>query len=266
MPFTLAHPAAALPLRRLLPWAPFSALAIGSMAPDFPYFVGLAEIRLRTHSLPSVVTFSLPVGVLVFLAFQRWLRPAWSDLLPVAIAVRLPHRAEPAHPGAAGIAVALGALTHVLWDSITHEHQPGLALVRALNVVVGQLFGFAVHGYNVLQHGSTLLGLAALAYALCHWTACTPARALPASWPRAARARRAMPWLLGCGLAPAALAYALHASPPGAQSVSIATFAGVAIVPGLSLTLAALLAYAAWWWRCAAAGAERAGDGRARNS
>ncbi|MSQ59664.1 MAG: DUF4184 family protein [Betaproteobacteria bacterium] len=40
MPFTIAHPAAALPLLRpLRGFGVLSALVIGSMTPDFPYFL-----------------------------------------------------------------------------------------------------------------------------------------------------------------------------------------------------------------------------------
>lgn len=65
MPFTLSHAAATLPIKwRLGPRADFAALAIGSMAPDFPYFLGLPVHRDVTHSLFGVLWFSLPVGML----------------------------------------------------------------------------------------------------------------------------------------------------------------------------------------------------------
>jgi len=251
MPFTLSHPAAALPLRRLLPWAPLTALAIGSMTPDFPYFVGWDELRFRTHSLPSVATFSIPVGLVTYFAYERWLRAAWCDLLPASVAARVPRSATHSRWLAVTGALALGALTHVLWDSFTHEHQPGVELVRALNVVIVELLGFPVRGYNLLQHGSTLVGLALLARWFHCWLRRTPRGELPASWERARRARRRAP-LLACGaLAPAAFAHALHLGPPGADLLSLRNFVGNAVVSGMSLTLGSLLAYAVWWWRVA---------------
>jgi len=191
MPFTLSHPAAALPLARLLPWAAPAALAIGSMAPDFPYFIGFPDARADTHSFASVLWFSVPAGCAVYLAFERWLRAAWSDLLPQALAARVAREA-PRVPWLAVLAsLALGAATHVLWDSFTHEHQPGVVLVRALNVVVIQLLGFPVRGYNLLQHGSTLIGAGLLAFWLHRWLRRTEPRALPPSYAPAARARSA---------------------------------------------------------------------------
>lgn len=244
MPFTLSHPAAVLPLCRVLPLA---ALTIGSMAPDFPYFVGLGEMRFRTHSFASIATFSVPIGLAAYLAFERWLRPAWCDLLPAALASRVP-RAGPREPWPVVIAaLALGALTHVIWDSFTHEHEPGVRLLHALNGVVIDLLGSPLRGYNLLQHGSTLVGGAVLALAGWRWLAATPRGALPASWARAAAARSLAPWLV-CGLfAPVALALAAREFPPRLDVVQLRMFVGAAVVSGMSLTLAALLAHAAWW-------------------
>jgi hypothetical protein len=54
MPFTFAHPAAVLPLRRFCPdrlvW---SALVIGTVSPDLEYFVRLAPSARWTCSLPA---------------------------------------------------------------------------------------------------------------------------------------------------------------------------------------------------------------------
>jgi hypothetical protein len=251
MPFTLSHPAAVLPLRRALP---FAALAIGSMAPDFPYFIGLGEARFRTHTFVSIATFSVPVGLAVYLAFERWLRAAWCDLLPAALAARALRAAPPASLLAACAALAFGAFTHVAWDSFTHEHEPGVALVNALNTVIVRLLGFPVRGYTLLQHGSTLVGLALLAFALREWLRRTPQRALPESWQRVDLVRACAPWYVGGMLAPAALVIGLYLFPPWVANIEWISFVGAAVVSGMSLTLASLLAYAVWWWRCAAEG------------
>jgi hypothetical protein len=54
MPFTLAHAAATVPLLRLLgSRGVFSALVIGSMAPDFAYFLPLGVRRGQSHGLAA---------------------------------------------------------------------------------------------------------------------------------------------------------------------------------------------------------------------
>lgn len=246
MPFTLSHPAAVVPLRRLLPWSVLSALAIGSMAPDFPYFVGFSEIRWHTHSFASIAWFSVPAGLAAYLVFQRWLRAAWIDLLPAAFAARVPQLRERTPLLAVIASLALGAATHVVWDSFTHEHQPGVMLVRALNVVLVQVLGFPVRGYNVLQHGSTLVGAGLLALWIRGWLRTTPRGELPATWLRAAAPRRWAPYF-ACGvIAPSALLHATRLYPPGGTLESLRSFVGAATVSAMSLGFGALFVYAAW--------------------
>src|SRR5882672_6336607 len=69
MPFTLAHPAAVLPLRRW-PRLDFVALVIGSMTPDFGYYLLLPDMRLETHSFAGSLETCLPVGLLLVLLFH----------------------------------------------------------------------------------------------------------------------------------------------------------------------------------------------------
>lgn len=248
MPFTLSHPAAVLPFRKVLRRCGFSALAIGSMAPDFPYFVGAAGIRWQTHDFPAIAWFCVPVGLAVYLAFQRWLRAPAIHLLPEALAARLtlaPARA-PLHSVVA--ALALGAATHVLWDSFTHEHQPGVMLVRGLNALAIQWLGLPLRGYNLLQHGSTLLGALALVNALRRWLQRTPPGPLPVRWEALRRLRTRLPALLAFGIGPASLLYAWLRYPPRFdQLAEWRAFVGAAVVNAISLALAALLAYAVWW-------------------
>ena len=64
MPYTLAHPAAVLPLRsasrRHLALAP---LAIGATMPDVQYFMRLSAEGHFTHTLPGLLLVCLPVVI-----------------------------------------------------------------------------------------------------------------------------------------------------------------------------------------------------------
>jgi phage shock protein PspC (stress-responsive transcriptional regulator) len=248
MPFTLSHPAAVVPLKRVLPWTVLSALAIGSMTPDFPYFVGAGDFRWRTHGFASVIPFSMPVGAAVYFVFQRWLRAAWIDLLPAAFSARIPRRGTRASLAAILASVALGALTHVLWDSFTHEHQAGVNLVTPLNVVLFELLGFPVRGFNLLQHVSSAAGALALALGVWRWLARTPRGALPATWSRVAHARRSAPLLALGVVGPLATLAAAFSAPPSAQLADIRAFIGTAVVFAMSAALALLALYTVWWW------------------
>lgn len=74
MPFTLCHPAVVLPLHEAARRrTSLSALAIGSMAPNFVYCFSLGVSGGFTHSLAGVFLYCLPAGLvaLLFLAAGR---------------------------------------------------------------------------------------------------------------------------------------------------------------------------------------------------
>ena len=84
MPFTLAHPAAILPLRGLkyLRTAP---LVIGAMIPDLPYYLPgrLNILRPETHSVTGSLTTCLALGYAALDAVYLLRRPLTAgDIKP----------------------------------------------------------------------------------------------------------------------------------------------------------------------------------------
>ncbi len=170
MPFTLAHPAAAVPLRRVLGrHAVLSALVIGSMAPDFWYVLPLPLKRADTHSLAGFFWFCLPAGLLVYLAYHTLMKEPWLELLPRTLTERLAGcgAATRGLPRASWLAViaslAAGTMTHLAWDAITHDGMVVGHALSALDVPLFSIGSYHAHGYSLLQHLSTLAGLALLA-------------------------------------------------------------------------------------------------------
>ena len=245
MPFTLSHPAAILPLRRLLGRnAVLSALVIGSMAPDFPYFVIQGQFRAETHTLLSVLWFSVPTGWLVFLAWRFALRPASLVLIPTAVASRL----GPAGPWPAALGVtvslAVGALTHVLWDGVTHSNGMFVREFPALRAHIVQLFHYPLWSYNVLQHGSTLLGGATVALAASAWYARTaPLHPPPSLNPRVRRIARASLVLVPLTIA---IVGASPHFPKDASSVRTSIYLGHIAVRVMGASLAVAFLWGAW--------------------
>ena len=84
MPFTVSHAAAALPVRLFSRRLPLAALMVGSMAPDFAFFVPFAPYRSSTHSIPGLFWFCLPVGFVVWAVVVRWMEHPTMALLPDA--------------------------------------------------------------------------------------------------------------------------------------------------------------------------------------
>ena len=70
MPFTVSHAAAVLPLKNSR--LPLAALMVGSMSPDFAYFLPAAlSARTASHSLPGIFLFCLPAGLCIWQLFVQ---------------------------------------------------------------------------------------------------------------------------------------------------------------------------------------------------
>ncbi len=166
MPFTVSHIAAVLPGYRPLTRANvFTAAVIGSMAPDFGVLVPGAIARWQTHSLTALFTFCLPVGLTVYWLTLLLIRPAVLELMPDGAYVRL--RASPPPPSIrqpsawlyAGVALLLGAMTHLIWDAFTHEDARGVRMFPLLTDYGLEISGHPMRLYRWLQYGSSVVGL-----------------------------------------------------------------------------------------------------------
>jgi hypothetical protein len=166
LPFTGSHPAAVLPLLRPLRrlGVPPSALVVGSLAPDLPFYVTVTSITEQTHSLAGAVSMDVAVGALALTAWQLLGRPATDVLLPGLRAplIASADNADPRRPWrrllAIAFGLAVGALTHVIWDSFTH---PGMWGVRQLPWLA-ESYG-PLPGHEWAQYTSSVVGLIVLA-------------------------------------------------------------------------------------------------------
>lgn len=163
MPFTISHAAAVLPLHK---WTraklPLAALMIGSMSPDFAYFIPGDPVRITTHSIAGVFSFCLPVGLILWLLFVRVLEQPTLALMPESWSARIvpPHREWTFRRLLiAAAAVILGALTHLIWDAFTHGDTLVTNTFSALNSVAVEIGGERIRWYALLQHASTVIGL-----------------------------------------------------------------------------------------------------------
>lgn len=185
MPFTLAHPAAALPLRKLnLIW---SAFVVGSMAPDFPYISGSAAFRPLGHRWPGLLEFTLPASLVALWLFHNVLKGPVIGLLPIAIQARLQGVLRPFRFGgperffAIVLSIVLGIATHLVWDSFTHAYTwPWYHLHWLEGWWRLPVFGWTAR-YFVLQYASSILGMLVLALWGWHWYRTTPPHELKKS-------------------------------------------------------------------------------------
>ena len=166
MPFTLSHPAAALPFRKLnLVW---SAFIVGSMAPYFPYIVGSAEYRTLGHRFPGLVEFTLPASVAALWLFHNVIKRPAAGLLPAGVQQRLRGMTGDFKFGGASRflailgSIVLGIATHVVWDSFTHAYTWPWYRFRWLQGWVRAPFLGVIPRYAALQYSSSILGLVVL--------------------------------------------------------------------------------------------------------
>jgi hypothetical protein len=191
VPFTPAHVAAVLPLtgRRGRAWLDPTALVLGSMAPDFDYFLHGHMRGSIAHTAVGLWMFDLPVTLVLYALYLGVLERPLRATLPKFISGRLPTSPRATngsapllgpHPGTtggprarrraarivAGARVAagglVGAATHLCWDSFTHyygltvRHFPWLRTKWDPTYLPGVE---PLPLYRVLQHASTMLGL-----------------------------------------------------------------------------------------------------------
>lgn len=251
MPWTFAHPAAVLPLRRLCPrWLSWPALVLGAMSPDLSYYIGLhAALRSYCHTVEGVLSLCLPASLLLLAALWRFSRP-------LTVLLTEPHRRlaraalqQPAHatPRAlltAVLSVLIGAGTHLLWDGLTHADHRGASLWPELNATVLTALDRPLQHTQPLQHLSTLAGSAVLA--LAYRRAC---KRQPAAAPQPLDRQRRR-WLAGCaGLAAlVGLGAAWALTPPDLAGYNYRLLArSVAWATSCGITLYAVAS--ALWWR-----------------
>jgi hypothetical protein len=187
MPFTLAHPAAVLPLRRFR-FLQVLPLMIGSMVPDISYFLPrrLDPMFLDSHSVTGLFICDLPVGM-ALLVLTLLLREPLTVLLGPRTRwvcergfARFSER--PLHWPLALVSLLIGSWTHLAWDSFTHTGEWGTLHIAALNAPMTVL-GWNTEVSRFLQYSSSVFGLAVMAIWFRRLVQATPAP-LPKDAPR----------------------------------------------------------------------------------
>ena len=175
MPWTFAHPAAVLPLRRLCPMQlSFAGLVVGSMTPDLGYYIHFSGLARLAHTFLGSVLVCLPTGLTLLSALYVLRKPLWF-LLPqphravLAPVIAVPPSPRPSSSLATAVSVVLGAWTHIVWDSFTHKNGWVVKHVVFLQEPAFRLGVTQFPIYQLLQLLSSLVGIAALVAVYCLW-------------------------------------------------------------------------------------------------
>lgn len=164
MPFTFAHPAAVLPMLSWR-WVSWTGLILGSMMPDFEYFLRLRLTGEYGHTWWGILYFDLPLGILLAIVFHAFvkhplvrnspdiLRSRWTSLASLDFWAFFRTRWI-----VVLYSLVIGAFTHVLWDSITHNDTVIVNNLPFLKTQISLYFE-EYPLYHLLQHASTGIGL-----------------------------------------------------------------------------------------------------------
>ena len=165
MPFTFSHPAIVLPLT-FLPrqWFSLTGLVIGSLTPDFEYFLRMRIKSNYSHTIDGLFWFDLPFGLLLAFLFHNIVRDRLFNNFPTFLKSRFStfkkfdwniHCKE--NWLVVTISILIGAASHIFWDSFTHDQGYFVQTIPALQNSV-DFFDTQITILKILQHSSTLLG------------------------------------------------------------------------------------------------------------
>jgi hypothetical protein len=166
MPFTPAHPAILIPLRKINQrYISWTALIVGSMVPDMEYFVWLKNGSYLSHSWIGIPLFNLPMVFIVAFMWHGFMRHSlvtkWPFIKPEYLKLEIPDFATYLRKNFLVFTVSalIGILSHLLWDSFSHAKGHVAVnyfpyLIKEINIV-----GVSTRPCYVIWYISTLLGL-----------------------------------------------------------------------------------------------------------
>jgi len=165
MPFTFAHPAIVLPfLRMKYRWLSISGLVIGSLTPDFEYFIRMKLQGRYSHSIQGMFLLDLPIAFIIAVIFHQLVKRPVIDNLPVYFYGRLIPLKDfnfpmylRKHYWSFLICLLVGIGSHIFWDSFTHAREFFVKRIDVLSTPI-VIDGLQAPLFRYLQHLSTLFG------------------------------------------------------------------------------------------------------------
>lgn len=163
MPFTLAHPAIILPIKRHYPHLfSITGLIAGSIAPDIEGIYTLGFHRGVSHTILGIFLVDLPIGIIISVIFHHIIKQpllkysfGYFKRRGIAYSTLDWRKYCLSHPYKVCLSILVGICLHIIWDYLTHFPDDAF--------LVGQFCSYV--GFNItnvgtwLQVGSTILGL-----------------------------------------------------------------------------------------------------------
>jgi len=172
VPFTSSHPALILPLAYLpRKYVSMTGLIVGSLMPDFEYFVRWRNWSTLSHTPEGIFLFCLPMGLLTCFIFHNIVRDPFINNLPLFLKARFikitqidwnKKFIENWRWLVVAISIVIGAASHVFWDSFTHgPYRPN----QLPSTIIGEIIILYVI-YKMPRDGSAAAG-----FSIKYWAA-----------------------------------------------------------------------------------------------
>lgn len=162
MPFTFAHPLYSFPIKFIKPrYFSLLGLILGSMSPDFEYFIALEPYQTIGHTFKGLLLQAIPICIVMVILLQIIMKVITVHL-PSFLHIDVIAYCSIKHFDLRNrknwivflLSVVIGFYSHVFVDSFTH--QSGY-FVR--NFTVLQHLYVSVPLYKLLQHLLSTLGI-----------------------------------------------------------------------------------------------------------
>lgn len=168
MPFTFSHPAIVLPInKKFSRYVDLTGLVLGSMAPDFEYFLRFKPLGTIGHNLVGFIFLNLPLCFILAYIYHYIIKDIFILCLPRPLDNWYEYLRQSKSPwilkNLKSIFIfiyssLLGMLTHVLWDAFTHESGFFVTIFPPLQKKL-LILNYKIPVFKLFQHGSTLIGL-----------------------------------------------------------------------------------------------------------
>lgn len=165
MPFTFSHPAIVLPATSLpQKYYSLSALIIGSMTPDFEYFIRMKDYSKYSHTWAGLFWFDVPLGLALLFIFHNVVRNTLIEYLPFSFNVRFSafekfnwNQYFKKNIIVVLISLIVGIASHLFWDSFTHD---GGYFAESIPILKNDLniLNHKISGAVLFQYISSLIG------------------------------------------------------------------------------------------------------------
>lgn len=162
MPFTLAHPSAVVFIKNR--YLNLFGLILGSMAPDFIYFLLFNPSSNLGHTFIGFIILNLPICFLLNYLIFKFVKDAFIINLPTFISkyyIYLLNYTNDIKSFKEAIVFTysciIGMLTHAIWDTCTHKTGYFVIHINFLRNKI-DILGLQIPIFKIIQHGSTVIG------------------------------------------------------------------------------------------------------------